>query len=62
MTDPKNEDIFSEEYDSKEVTDIEQTNPVEIEDLNTTEFAKGENNYSISKPKRIIIKAILKND
>lgn len=62
MTSPNNNDIFSEEYNSEETTELEQTIPVEVEVKNATEFTTGENNYTISKPRRIIIKAIIKHD
>lgn len=59
MIDDK-EEIFSEEYNTSEAATKVLIKP-ETAELEQTTVSK-EVMYSISKPKRIIIKAIIKND
>ena len=62
MSDLENQLIFSNEY-SSESTNIDNEN--EIQNLpieETTLFKLETDNYTILKPKRIIIKAIIRND
>lgn len=60
MIDYKDE-IFSEEYTSSENTEANTHILSQIGELELTAFSEG-TEYSISKPRRIIIKAIIKND
>ena len=58
MTDPKEiEDLNYEEYNSSETTEL--VNQVETD---TNDVSIDEENYTLSKPKRVIIKAVIKND
>jgi hypothetical protein len=55
------DEIFSEEYDTSEKTETKEIIvPSEVVNEQTSVSEQGE--YSISKPRRFIIKAIVKND
>jgi len=53
--------VFSEEYNSSEKTETTESNIIEIRELEQTIISE-KTVYSISKPIRIIITAIIKND
>ena len=55
------ENIFSEEYSSADTTNTEDNSDPTVCDEQQISFFNQEE-YSMSKPKRIIIKAIIKND
>ena len=54
-------DIFSEEYNSSEKTETTTTNFIEVSEIETTKVSET-TVYTLLKPKRIIINAVIKND
>ena len=56
-----NNDVFSEEYNSSEKTEATTSNLIEVSEIETTKVSETPV-YTLLKPKRIIINAVIKND
>ncbi|MFN3783956.1 MAG: hypothetical protein ACK4R6_08560 [Spirosomataceae bacterium] len=54
-------DVFSEEYNSSEKTETTTSNFIEVSEIETTKVSET-TVYTLLKPKRIIINAVIKND
>lgn len=54
-------DIFSEEYNTTETTETTEAPVKEVSEIETTKVSES-TIYTLSKPKRIIINAVIKND
>lgn len=57
----ENSDVFSEEYNSSEKTEATTSNLIEVSEIETTKVSET-TVYTLLKPKRIIINAVIKND
>jgi hypothetical protein len=57
----ENNDVFSEEYKSSEKTEATTSNFIEVSEIETTKVSET-TVYTLLKPKRIIINAVIKND
>jgi|LakMenEpi03Aug12_release.lakeMendotaPanAssembly.Ray.scaffolds.fasta_scaffold1024455_2 hypothetical protein len=54
-------DVFSEEYNSSEKTETTTSNFIEVSEIEITKVSET-TVYTLLKPKRIIINAVIKND
>lgn len=61
MDDNENK-MFSDEYSTESTDNNAEEIISEIDDIEGTIFSIDTENYTITKPKRVIIKAIIKND
>ena len=55
------DDVFSDEYKSSEKTETTKSNFIEVCEIETTKVSET-TVYTLLKPKRIIINAVIKND
>ena len=63
MDDKESQSMFSEEYSTESTENNSEPSDIKSEEIEGTIFSVETENYTITKPRRIIIKAtVIKND